>query len=173
MKRLAWAERPARALAACALAAVAAPRTAQDIEPRAYSNAPVGVNFLIAGWVYTRGGLSFDPSLPVTDENLRTSSAVVAYARVLDLWGMSGKFDVIAPYTWLSGSANYNGAPVERVVNGFVDPAFRLIGQPLWRARADAQGIRRLRAGSDRRREPSGDPRLPDSTTTAASSTSE
>jgi hypothetical protein len=35
---------------------------AQDIEPRAYSNAPVGVNFLITGHVYTKGGLAFDPS---------------------------------------------------------------------------------------------------------------
>lgn len=126
MRHLRWIARGVRALRAVALAAVACAASGQDIEPRAYSNAPVGVNFLIAGGVYTRGGLSFDPSLPVTDENLRTSSAVVAYARVLDLWGMSGKFDVIAPYTWLSGSANYNGAPVERVVNGFTDPAFRL-----------------------------------------------
>ena len=36
-------------------------------EPRAYSNAPMGVNFLLAGPYYTRGGLSFDTSLPVTD----------------------------------------------------------------------------------------------------------
>jgi hypothetical protein len=39
---------------------VVLPARAQDIEPRAYSNAPIGVNFLIAGYGYTRGGLSFD-----------------------------------------------------------------------------------------------------------------
>ena len=118
--------RSTAALVGYALAVVAPIALAQDIEPRAYSNAPVGVNFLIAGWGYTRGGLSFDPALPVTDEKLHTSNAVVAYARVLDLWGMSGKFDVIAPYTWLSGSAVYKGEPVQRVVNGLADPAFRL-----------------------------------------------
>ena len=32
---------------------------AQDIEPRAYSNAPVGVNFLIAGYAYTKGAVPF------------------------------------------------------------------------------------------------------------------
>ena len=85
------------ALAVCALVAGMAPARAQDIEPRAYSNAPVGVNFLIAGYVYTRGGLSFDPSLPVTNEHLQTSNAVVAYATVLDLWGKSAKFDAIVP----------------------------------------------------------------------------
>src|SRR5512141_1272329 len=71
---------------------------AQDIEPRAYSNAPVGGNFLIAGYAYTRGGISFDPALPIENEHLETSGAVFAYARTLDLWGKSGKFDVIAPY---------------------------------------------------------------------------
>ena len=43
-------------LAAGMLMGAVSPARAQDIEPRAYSNAPVGVNFLIAGYVYTRGG---------------------------------------------------------------------------------------------------------------------
>ncbi len=119
---------PARAvaaLAACLLLAVACGARAQDIEPRAYSNAPVGVNFLIAGYAYTQGALSSDPASPLTDANLRTSSAVLAYARVLDLWGMSGKFDAIVPYTRLSGSAQFAGAPVQREVDGFGDPRFR------------------------------------------------
>ncbi len=119
---------PARAvaaLAACLLLAVACGARAQDIEPRAYSNAPVGVNFLIAGYAYTQGALSSDPASPLTDANLRTSSAVLAYARVLDLWGMSGKFDAIVPYTWLSGSAQFAGEPVQREVDGFGDPRFR------------------------------------------------
>jgi Putative MetA-pathway of phenol degradation len=113
-------------LAACVVAAAAATTRAQDIEPRAYSNAPVGVNFLIAGYAYTRGGLSFDPSVPVTNPHLQTSNAVLAYARVLDLWGMPGKFDVIVPYTWLSGTADYRGGTIDRVVSGFANPAFRL-----------------------------------------------
>jgi hypothetical protein len=107
-------------------AASASVARAQSIEPRAYSNAPVGVNFLIVGTYYTRGGLSFDTSLPLADPKLETTNAVVGYARTLDLWGKSGKFDVIVPYTWLSGSASYQGNPVEREVDGFADPAFRL-----------------------------------------------
>jgi hypothetical protein len=103
-----------------------APARAQDIEPRAYSNAPVGVNFLIAGYAYTRGGIATDASLPITDPNLHTNNAVVGYARVLDLWGLSAKIDAIVPYTWLSGSAIHNGEAIQRVVNGFADPAFRL-----------------------------------------------
>jgi len=112
--------------AACTVLASGSIAHAQSIEPRSYANAPVGMNFLIGGYAYTRGGVSFDTSLPLTDPKLATSSAVLAYARALDLWGTSGKFDMIVPYTWLSGSAYYRGDPVQREVAGFADPLFRL-----------------------------------------------
>jgi len=99
---------------------------AQSIEPRSYANAPVGVNFLLAGYAYTSGGVAFDTNLPATDPNLITNSAVLGYARVLDLWGLSGKFDTIVPYTWLNGTAMFAGQPIERSVDGFGDPTFRL-----------------------------------------------
>ena len=34
---------------------------AQDAEPRSYSNTPVGLNFLIAGYAYSQGKIAFDP----------------------------------------------------------------------------------------------------------------
>lgn len=113
-------------LAAFVFTGIELPAGAQDIEPRAYSNAPVGVNFLITGYAYTRGGVAFGPSLPITNPHLDTSNAIFAYARVLDLWGMSAKFDATLPYTWLSGTADYLGQPVARKVSGFANSAFRL-----------------------------------------------
>ena len=113
-------------LAFCALLGLLAVADAQDIEPRAYSNAPIGINFLVAGYAYTQGALSFDPALSLTDADLRTNNAVIGYARVLDLGGKSGIFDVTLPYTFLSGAAIYEGEPVERQVDGVSNPAFRL-----------------------------------------------
>ena len=109
-----------------AVLALAGASRAQDIEPRSYSNAPVGVNFLIAGYAYTRGGLAFDSDLPISDVHLHTSSGLFAYARSLDVFGLSGKFDAIVPYTFLSGSAIYQDQAINRVVNGFTDSRFRL-----------------------------------------------
>ena len=126
MQRSQSTRRSFAVLAACLLAGVVSPGRAQDIEPRAYSNAPVGVNFLIAGYAYTHGGVSFDPSVPLTDAKLNTSNAVLAFASVFDLWGDSAKFDAIVPYTWLSGTAEYQGQSVQRTVSGFANPAFRL-----------------------------------------------
>jgi hypothetical protein len=107
---------------------------AQDIEPRTYSNAPIGVNFAIVGYAYTRDGVAFDPAMPITDVQLKTSNGILAYARVVDFWGQSGKVDVVVPYTSLSGSASYAGAPLERVIHGMGDPMVRvsvnLLGAP-------------------------------------------
>jgi hypothetical protein len=111
-------------LAGAALSATAAP--AQSLEPRAYSPAPVGLNFVIAGFAYTEGGVGFDPSVPLADAELSTSGPILAYARTLDLWGRSAKVDVIQPFARLSGSALFQGQPVSREVTGAADPLARL-----------------------------------------------
>ncbi len=114
------------ARAALLLATAASSAAAQEIEPRAYSNVPVGVNFLIAGYAYATGALSTDPSLPLNDPQLRTSNAFLAYARGIDLWGRSAKVDASIPFTWLSGKARYEGETLQREVDGLGDARFRL-----------------------------------------------
>ena len=113
-------------LAATSIMAAGLSVSAQDNEPRAYSNAPVGMNFFVAGYAFTDGGIAFDTSLPVKDPQLQTNNLVVAYARTLDMWGKSAKFDVNVPYVWLSGTASYQGQTIQRRVNGFGDSRFRL-----------------------------------------------
>lgn len=98
----------------------------QDIEPRAFSNAPIGVNFLIAGYAYTQGGLAFDAASHITDPQLQTHSAIAAYAKVFRAFGQSAKADVILPYSFLSGSASFNGRELDREIDGFGDPRFRV-----------------------------------------------
>ena len=119
---------------AVATAGVPAGAVAQDIEPRAFSNAPVGVNFLVAGYTYTSGGLSTDPAVPVTNPELTMTSGLVGYARVIDVFGMSGKVDAYVPYSRLTGDALFRGEQVSRDVRGFSDPRFRIsvnfIGSP-------------------------------------------
>jgi hypothetical protein len=107
---------------------------AAELEPRNYANAPAGLNFLIAGYAYSEGGLSTDPASPIQDAHLNINTGVLAYARSLDVWGKSGKFDVIMPFSGLSGSAQVSGQTVERNVSGLNDPRFRFsvnfIGAP-------------------------------------------
>ena len=51
-------ERSGAVPAVIALLFVAAQAHAGEIEPRAYVNTPVGINFLLAGYAYSDGGLS-------------------------------------------------------------------------------------------------------------------
>ena len=112
------------ALVTVLLAAVMAAE-AQDLEPRAYSNAPVGMNFLILGYGYTTGDVALDASAPIQDGKITVHSAVLAYARSLDVWGRAGKLDLALPHAWLSGSAKFSGRPVSTEVSGLGDPQVR------------------------------------------------
>ena len=96
-----------------------------EIEPRAYVNTPVGINFLLVGYAYSDGGLSTSGASPIKDAQLQMNTEVVAFARTLDVWGKSGKFDIILPYSQLSGTATVAGQPRERKVTGLNDPLFR------------------------------------------------
>jgi hypothetical protein len=100
--------------------------SAQQLEPRTYSNAPVGMDFLIAGDAYSRGGLSTNPALRLTNAELDVHTPVVAYAHAFDAWGKSAKFDAIVGGGCLSGSADQDGVLRTRDVCGLLDPAFRL-----------------------------------------------
>ena len=97
----------------------------QDLEPRAYVNTPVGLNFALAGYFYTQGSVGTDASLPIKDFTVRTNGPIVAYVRTLDVWGRSGKLDLIAPYAWLSAKATVAGQARERNIEGFADPRLR------------------------------------------------
>lgn len=101
------------------------PAIAQELEPRTYAVNPVGLNFLIAGYAYTDGSVSFDPAVPLTNAKLQNNSTVIAYARTLDVLGRSAKVDAILPYNWVSGTADYLGTPRARETSGPADPRFR------------------------------------------------
>jgi hypothetical protein len=100
---------------------------AQDLEPRLYTNAPVGLNFLIVGYGYSDGGVLADPSVPLKNGEVKIHAPVFAYARTLDLWGMCGKFDAMFPYASASGSGEFAGELRSRDVDGLADPRFRLL----------------------------------------------
>jgi len=117
--------RPGTASVVLAFWSFAALAHAGEIEPRSFSNAPVGINFLIAGYAHSEGGLSTVASSPIEDAQLKMNTEVLAYARTLDVWGKSGKFDVILPHSNLSGTAMVAGHPVGRYISGLNDPLFR------------------------------------------------
>ncbi len=99
---------------------------AQDAEPRSYTNTPVGLNFLIAGYLYSEGKIAFDPSSSITDAQFHVNTWALAYVRSFNLGGKSAKFDVILPYSSFSAHGFVDGQPRAREMSGLGDPRFRI-----------------------------------------------
>jgi len=99
---------------------------AQQLEPRAYSNVPVGINFLIVGYGYASGGVLPDPSLPAEDVRAQIHTVVCAYSRSLDLWGKSGQVSVVVPDVKGSVAGKLEGVPQAVDRYGLADPSLKL-----------------------------------------------
>ena len=101
--------------------------TAQDLEPRTYTNIPVGQNFLGAGYIYSKGDLNPSSSAPFNDAKITVDGPAVAYVRSLDLWGKAGKVDLSWARLCFDGSATAtSGQKVRGDRCGSADPAARL-----------------------------------------------
>lgn len=107
-------------------AATLRPALAQDLEPRNYQNAPVGLNFLVAGYTLSDGAVLFDPSVALENAEIEIDGPVVGYARMLDVAGRSARFDAAIGDVCLDGSADFQGQRVARSVCGATDAKLRL-----------------------------------------------
>ena len=112
------------ALVFCSL--ISLTTTAQELEPRAINNLPVGTNFAIAAYSYAEGNLLLDPALPIEDLNSNIHSGLLAYVRSIRFFDLSAKVDVVIPYIlgdW-QGSID-DGQNGFRTQNGFGDVRLR------------------------------------------------
>ncbi len=76
------------------------------MEPRLYSNAPVGLNFLISTFAYQTGNVLVDTSLPISNVSATVDTAAVAYSRAIDCWGDSGSVQLVLPYAHATASGD-------------------------------------------------------------------
>lgn len=99
---------------------------AQDLEPRAYANTPIGMNFAVLAYSFSTGGVTADPTVPLEDAEIDLHGLIFSYARSFSMFGQSAKVGAILPYAFLSGSATFAGTPVQREFSGLVDPVIKL-----------------------------------------------
>jgi hypothetical protein len=75
----------------------AARSAAQELEPGAYTPAPVGLRVVVIANTYSFGDVSFDPSGPIDQARSRINVTGLAYMRALNLAGRSGQIAVALP----------------------------------------------------------------------------
>lgn len=98
------------------------PAGAQELEPRAYANTPVGMKFLVAGYGHNEGDLLFDPTLPIKGAHASTDVGLLGYAQAFSVGGKSAKWSLALPFAALDGSGLVNGTLHQREVSGLADP---------------------------------------------------
>jgi len=121
-------------LAIAMLLSSAGTAQAQQLEPRAYSPAPIGLNFLGLGALYTTGGVVTDPSLPIQNVQARVYTVAPYYGRTFGLFGRLANVTVSTPFAEakLHGDVYDVGRSIDRF--GLLDPQMRfavnLLGGP-------------------------------------------
>ena len=114
----------ARAVAlVCAISGLA---TGQELEPRAYSVSPVGVNIAGIAYTYKGGDVAFDPSGPIDDASARIHTGAIGYVRAVNLLGRSANVGIAIPVVAGHVEGLYIGEFAEVDRFGFADPRFRL-----------------------------------------------
>ncbi|MGH8666626.1 MAG: transporter [Burkholderiales bacterium] len=109
-----------------ALVLAAACACAQELEPRAYSAAPVGTNFAVAGYSRVRGEVLTDPSLPITDIQARIDLYIAGYARTFALGGHTASLGLAVPFAQADVSGSVFEASHEVHRTGIGDVRLRL-----------------------------------------------
>lgn len=112
---------------------------AQDLEPRRWTHLPVGTNTIGVTYAYTRGDVFFDPVLQLEDVTVQAHTGVASYVRAFDVFGKTGRLDVIVPWQRARWEGLVSGAPASRTQQGFDDPWVRfsvdLAGAPALRGK--------------------------------------
>jgi hypothetical protein len=116
---------------------------AQELEPRAYSPSPTGVNFVVTAFGRSTGSVLTDPSLPVENVTARLNAGAIGYGHTFGLLGRSASAALVMPYVWgdMSGSVGGQDRAITR--SGLADVKLRLavnlIGGPALSPREFAQ----------------------------------
>src|SRR5262245_29326816 len=117
--------RPLAASVAVALVLVSESR-AQELEPRAYSPAPVGTTFVLGGFGRSQGPILLDPSLDVDNVKGDLWIATAGVGRVFGLAGRQARILTVFPLAAGAVAGDVRGVGQRQDLHGLVDPRFKL-----------------------------------------------
>jgi hypothetical protein len=117
---------PRPALMAAAAFLMCTVGAAQDLEPRAYSRAPVGTNFVLVTYAHSSGDVLLDPTIPVQNANVQFNTASFGYYHSFGLFGRQTTVSLGVPYVWGSGTGLANGVSTKIYRSGLGDPGLRI-----------------------------------------------
>jgi hypothetical protein len=107
---------------------------AQELEPRALQNAPIGVNFAVLASGYSRGNLLVDATLPIEDAQADVWSVGLGFVHAINVFGLSGRISAVAPFVTGRWAGTLAGIDTSTSRTGMADPrvtlAVNFLGAP-------------------------------------------
>ena len=97
----------------------------QEMQPRAYLPAPIGLTFATISYSRNSGGLLFDASVPIEDASVRVRAAAVAVGGAVGVFGRSAQVLAVLPYVGANLSGTFLGVEQSRQRSGLADSTFR------------------------------------------------
>jgi hypothetical protein len=114
------------ACSSCVSLAVASAASAQELDARHFSPAPLGTTFVIAGVGESEGAIVFDPSLDIENVHADLDIVTAGFGRVF-AWGeRQARVLVVAPHAEGTIAGDVGSLPQETQLDGFVDPRIKL-----------------------------------------------
>jgi hypothetical protein len=94
---------------------------AQQLEPRAYSNAPIGVNFFSLGYAWSNGNILLDPALPIEDLDADIHVGMLQLSHAYSLFGHNAKLKFALPWTAGDWEGSIEEVPASQKEQGVGD----------------------------------------------------
>lgn len=98
----------------CLLGILFQQASAQEIEARQYSNAPIGINFITGGIAQAKS------------DSYRLTTEAVNVTRIIDVFGQSGRISLLLPYAQLSGTGSMGRQSINASAEGLSDPVVKI-----------------------------------------------
>jgi hypothetical protein len=125
---------------------------AQELEPRAFSPAPIGTSFVLGGFGRWEGGILFDPALDIDNVQADLWIATTGAGHTFALAGHQSRVLAVVPIAWGSVAANVHSQAQRQNLAGLVDPRIKfsvgLVGAPALTLREFARRPKQTAVGA-------------------------
>ena len=98
---------------------------AQELQPRAYLPAPVGLNYFGISYTNNRGGLLVDPGLALEDVRFSAHASTLAFGQTFGTGEAHVQLLACVPYVVAKGGSDLGGAQIRTRYSGLGDVTLR------------------------------------------------
>ncbi len=98
---------------------------AQDLEPRRWTEIPVGKQVIGAGYAFSFGDVFFDPILQVEDATIEINTLIASYVLPVRIGSKLGRIDATIPFVFEHWEGMLSDVPTTLNRTGFADPRIR------------------------------------------------